>query len=181
MKPTSLALSSEIGRSSLRGLTLLELMLTIAIALVLGAITSVSYTGIRNRAERVACTGNLRALHAAFSGYTLDRGTWPQEPVLLEDDGARFYGWLANELEKYGGGREAWLCPTERRRQLEGEGEKEFVGSYTPTMFSPGQQTPWKWENQPWLVERANNHLSGQLMVFPSGKVISVDDFMGGK
>ncbi len=163
------------------GLTVMELLLTVTISLVIATIMSVSYTGIRNRAERVSCTGNLRALHAAFSGYTLDKGTWPQEPVLLGDDGARFYGWISDELSKYGGGREAWLCPTERRRQVEGEGEKEFVGSYTPTMFDKGPQLPWEWENQPWLVERANNHLMGQLMIFPSGKVISVDEFMGGK
>ena len=161
--------------------TVLELLITVAIALILGSIMSISFTGIRNRAERVACTGNLRALHAAFSGYTLDRGGWPQEPPLLPQESEKFYGWLVGELDKYGGGREAWICPTERRRQLEDEGAKEFIGSYTPTMFEPGQEKPWAWENQPWLIERANNHLTGQLMVFPNGKVITVDEFKEGK
>lgn len=163
------------------GLTVLELLITVIITLVLGTIVSISYAGILNRAERVACTGNLRALHAAFSGYTLDRGSWPQEPPLLGDEGSKFYGWLTGELSPYGGGREAWICPTERRRQIESEGEKEFVGSYTPTMFDSGPQVPWQWENQPWLVERGDNHLSGQLLLFPSGKVVSVGDFMKGK
>jgi hypothetical protein len=88
---------------------------------------------------------------------------------------------LIGELDKYGGSREAWICPTERRRMVESEGEKKFVGSYTPTMFDSGPQKPWEWEKQPWLIERANNHLSGQLMVFPSGKVVTVDEFLGNK
>lgn len=163
------------------GLTVLELLLTVTIALIMGAIMSVSYAGVRNRAERIACTANLRALHSAFSSYTLDKGGWPQEPPLLGSEGHKFYGWLSGELDAYGGGRAAWICPTERRRQVAGEGEKEFVGSYTPTMFGTGQQTPWQWENQPWLVERTDNHTSGQLIIFPSGKVISVDEFMQGK
>jgi type II secretory pathway pseudopilin PulG len=162
-------------------MSIMELLLATSITLILGAMVTVSFAGMRNRAERVSCTSNLRALHAAFSTYTLDKGSWPQEPPNLPDDSEKFYAWLSDELSKYGGDREAWVCPTERRRRIEDEGQKDFIGSYSPTMFEPGQQKPWEWENQPWLVERANNHLAGQLIIFPSGKVVTSDEFMAGK
>jgi len=163
------------------GLTIPELLVAMTITLILSSVSTVAYTGLQRRAERLSCTGNLRALHAAFSGYVLDRGGWPQEGAdTVNDDGPLFYGWLVGQVQSYGGDRELWICPSERRRGLAEVSDKEFVGSYVPTMFEPGQNKPFEWENQPWLIERVNNHLQGQLMIFPNGRVLSVDEFKAG-
>ncbi len=146
---------------------------------VMATIITIAWHSLIYRAERVACTGNLRVLHQAFSAYTLDVGSWPQEPLNLGSEGHQFYGWLVGELTPYGGPRIAWMCPTEVKAGAISEADREFVGSYVPTMFDSNPNRPWQWAGQPWLIERKDNHDSGRLIIMPDGSVFTDRDVLG--
>jgi prepilin-type N-terminal cleavage/methylation domain-containing protein len=68
MRPASLRAGTRTG------LTITELLVSVTIILILSSVSTVAYTGLQRRAERLSCTGNLRALHAALSGYVLAPG-----------------------------------------------------------------------------------------------------------
>jgi len=153
-----------------QGFTFLELMVTILIIAILASTLSIGITALKDRANRVACMGNLRTLHQAFASYTSEKGYWPQEPEDLGSEGYEFYGWLIGEVSPYGGGRNAWICPKEKQERALSITDEEFVGSYVPTMFGPVEGRPWEW-NQPWLIERGNLHRSGALYIMPDGSI----------
>ncbi len=152
------------------GFTFLELMVTILIIAILASTMSIGLTALKQRASRVACMGNLRTLHQAFASYTNEHGYWPQEPGDLGSEGHHFYTWIIGEVGPYGGERNAWICPTEKQERALDIAREEFVGSYTPTMFSPVEGRPWQW-NQPWLIERGNLHRQGALVIMPDGSI----------
>ncbi|MEM1223787.1 MAG: type II secretion system protein [Verrucomicrobiota bacterium] len=160
----------------MKGFTLVEMLVSMAVMAVMAAIVTMSYTNVIGRAERVACTGNLRVLHSAFSTYVQDNGSWPQQPEEIKDD-VQFYGWIVGEVKDFGGERAAWMCPSEERERMLDISSENFVGSYVPTLFAPGQNTPWLWDTQPWLIERASNHKGGGgLLIMPDSSVHTIDE-----
>ncbi len=179
--------------SSVSGLSILELLIVVFLILILSTISTIAYSDVKRKAEKVVCISKLRSLHAKLATYVVDQGHWPQEPVdgggnAIHTSGSGFYGWMIEEVASVANDDEvvpweSWVCPTEARKGLhfEGKSRDKVVGSYVPTMFDSGRQTPWKWPNQPWFIERANNHLSGQLMIMADGRVITNEDFKKGK
>jgi hypothetical protein len=123
--------------------------------------------------------GNLRGLHIALAADLSDAGHWPQCPY---EPGAEGYdAWWVRELFKYKIVEANWSCPTLLR---ESHAEKQDVNNgqvklhYIPTDFDDNAFTPRRWAAQPWLVEIADCHGEGNLMVFPDGAIIGATRYL---
>jgi len=60
-----------------KGFTLIELLATVAVVLILAAMTLGAMSGVRKRANDTKCVGNLHALSGAFGTYIADYNAWP--------------------------------------------------------------------------------------------------------
>ncbi len=158
--------------------TLIEMLVSMVIMATLAGILSISYGAVIKKAEMVACMGNLRRLHDSFASYVQDNNRWPQMPEDIGDRDTDFYNWIIGEVTPYGGERAAWMCPTEEKERMVQISAEDFVGSYVPTLFDSGPNTPWQWAKQPWLIERASNHKKGALLVMPDSSVHTVSEAM---
>ncbi|MFT5470995.1 MAG: prepilin-type N-terminal cleavage/methylation domain-containing protein [Verrucomicrobiales bacterium] len=170
--------SSPADRNK-KGFTILEMMVTISIMTILASTIALSWASLRSRAERVGCTFHLQALYVCFDAYCTDNGHWPQVPDDVGEEGHEFFNVFMKELIPYGGDRSVWICPRERRAGTSHETDKKFTGSYIPTQFDARADTPWMW-NQPWLIERVDNHEVGQLMILPDGTIQTLSELRMG-
>lgn len=165
---------------------MIEVMIVIVIIAILAGMLFPLAGGLRVKAEKAKCMSHMRSLHGSLEGFMGEYGHWPQVPgnVDSEEDNAKF--WIA-VTEPYGGSPDIWMCPTHKRemrtQQLalkEAAGENydppEAVISYVPTPFDPTPFRPYEW-NQPWLMETADNHGGGGMVIMPDGAVKSVQDF----
>lgn len=162
------------------GFTLTELLVTIGLIAMLASIGLVfNWSKIRKKVERGGCESNLKTLYAGFSNYLTDYGEWPQIPEhanLDTGDGEAAYWrfWITTMKQKdYGISEFHWLCPTDRRERaanLKPEEREEFEGSYLPTEFDSGPDSPRAWR-QPWFLERGDFHGDGALMIMPDGSI----------
>jgi prepilin-type N-terminal cleavage/methylation domain-containing protein len=160
-----------MSRRKESGLSLIELILAITIVGILAGISVPSFAAFKRRAGKAACISHMRAIHVGFDGYMQDNNMWPQMPAAAIDfDESEFFGWWMGTLEPYGAGEGHWLCPLDTIRIDNSKGEKEYAGSYIPTMFDPQSFTPLRW-NQPWLLERGDFHGRGAHVMMPDGSV----------
>ena len=164
--------------ASLSGYSLLELLVTMGIIAVLIAMLGVvSWKKIQMKAERTSCESNLKSIYNGLSVYITDTGNWPQFPE--EDDKSEsgeneYWEWWHKALAEYDVTEKHWLCPTdarERKASEKDEDRDDYEGSYLPTHFGPGKDTPRTWSTQPWVIERSDFHGEGNLMIMPDGKV----------
>lgn len=167
-------------RSSSAGFTLTELIVSLTLVALLATVgLAFNWGKIRNKVERAGCESNLKTLYTGFSIYITDHGEWPQLPErqgqLDAGDGEEGYWqfWITTMKKKdYGISENHWLCPTDRRERAaqKKEEREKFEGSYTPTEFDAGPDTPRAWR-QPWFLERADYHGDGALMMMPDGSI----------
>ena len=136
---------------------------------------------MRERAEKVVCMGHLRSLHAALGAYLTDNEQWPQYPTdangdeieLSQEQDEQF--WF-DALTDYGITQKDWQCPTLTRQLGLTSGTSDAIKiHYTPTNFDDNPLTPRKWPGMPWLVEVADVHHGGCLMIRTDGAVLTVD------
>jgi prepilin-type N-terminal cleavage/methylation domain-containing protein len=171
------ALPNWYGR---HGFTLTELLVSIALIAMLASIAlAFNWSKIRNRIERTGCEGNLKTLYAGFSNYLSEYGEWPQIPETANLDGGEgeenyWQFWIGVMKQKdYGVSESHWLCPTDRRERAASQKPEErdkFEGSYIPTEFDAGPDSPRAWR-QPWFLERTDFHGDGALMIMPDGSI----------
>lgn len=170
------------SRSAAGGFTLTELLVTIGLIAMLASIGLVfNWSKIKKKVERGGCESNLKTLYAGFSNYLTDYGEWPQIPEhtnLDTGDGEEAYWrfWITTMKQKdYGISEFHWLCPTDRRERAANqkpEDREEFEGSYIPTEFDSGPDSPRAWR-QPWFLERGDFHGDGALMIMPDGSIVA--------
>jgi prepilin-type N-terminal cleavage/methylation domain-containing protein len=159
-----------------RGLTLPELLVVTAIiAVLLVMVLSFSWKKILHRVERLGCESNLKSFHSALNAYMSDYGHWPQMPEEVFEYGSAEgnHEWWHDILKEYDIGEERWLCPTDRRERNASqklEDRDRYESSYGITLFDSGPNTPRQW-NQPWIIESANFHGDGNLMLMPDGSI----------
>lgn len=153
-----------------KGYTLIELLMTIAMIAILVSIAIPSYKAYRIKAEKAVCLSQMRTIHVALDNHVQDKNHWPQMPagIFESTDETEFWKWWILTLEPYGAGEWVWLCPSDKARK---ESKDEYNGSYLPTQFDGHHFTPYRWANQPWLMERGNLHKKGAHIMFPDGSI----------
>ena len=180
----------QFGRATRRsgGFTLLELLIVIALIGILTTLYAPQLGTIRERAEKVVCMGRLRSLHVALGSYLNDYEIWPQLPTdstgkqqdLTTQQEEQF--WF-DALKEYGTTEKDWRCPT-LTRQLGlnlGDPNSDIPRMhYTPTNFDDNPLTPRKYPSMPWLIEIADIHHGGTLMIRADGAVQPVTDALLG-
>lgn len=67
--------------------------------------------------------------------------------------------------------RKVWLCPTILSFQPPEERQKPQI-HYIPTSFDANPQTPFRWPKHPWLIESADAHGKGPLILFTDGSIV---------
>ena len=154
------------------GLTAAELVVSIAILLLLAAIGFPATKGMKRRAEKAQCIGNLKVIQSGLNGYLLEHNVWPQMPSENSEwEESDYFGWWMDLLEPYGVGPQSWLCPSDKILETnEAKKRTERFSSYVPAQFNSHQFSPFRW-NQPWVVERGDFHGKGAHVVMPDGSV----------
>jgi len=164
-----------------RAFTLVEVLVTIVILVVLATMLVGNFDSIINTLGRVRCSGNLKFLHGAFSAYTGDHNMWPQQPEFGEGQDAEYETWWIETMRPYGATETTWQCPTIQKLVQHSEPEDKPRLHYTPTKFDAFYRRPYQWSMMPWLIETADAHRSGALMLFPDGSIRPFSDFTGGQ
>lgn len=155
-----------------KGFTILELLVVTFIIAVLVSISFSVYGLIRRKAEAAACAANMKSLFSALQVYTTDKGHWPQPPASALGDEDKFWNFWITVLAEYDVTEETWMCPTYKRLSSEKDSRKRKA-TYLPTGFDKvNALTPYRWSNQPWLVEIGDHHGDGPLMLKPNGAVV---------
>lgn len=160
--------------------TLLELVTVVLIVAILVVISMQIYSTILPRVDRVRCTANLRSLHVATSLFIQEHRTWPQIGVTKEQDQTRYAARWVAALRPYGATPTTWACPTTQRRSHNPnlEQPQNTRIDYLPNPFARGPQVPFKWARQPWFIERFDEHMNGNLVMFPDGHVESANQLL---
>ena len=155
------------------GFTVLELLIAIGIIGVLASLMFPEVGALRERAERIVCTGHLRSLHVGLSSYLNDYEMWPQCPDGLDQDGKAQF-WL-DTLKDYGIQEKDWQCPTLSRIIATSAADTTTEAPklhYQPSIFDANPMTPRKWLGMPWLIEIGDMHHCGNLMISTDGCVL---------
>jgi prepilin-type N-terminal cleavage/methylation domain-containing protein len=154
------------------GFTLLELMTVIVIISILAVLSIQGYAFLIYRAQGVSCATNLKNLYAASTSYVKDNQTWPQISTANTQDPAYAQAWVA-ALNPYKIQAINWICPSIQRLL----GNPDYIQpqdariDYIATPFPPGPTAPSRYPTQPWFAETASVHGDGNLMIFASGQI----------
>ncbi len=159
-------------QQTVRGFTLLELLVAIGIGALLIALLFPISDALIRRAKKAKCISNMRTIHSGLLAYVSEKGHWPQMEEgkfdFTEEDFFKF--WIV-ETEPYGLSAETWICPLDRvLERLNGEEKSEYYASYVVTRFDGKPGTPFRW-NQPWAIERGAFHGKGSHILMPDGSV----------
>ena len=166
------------------GFTLIELLVVIALIGILVTLYAPELSTVRERVEKVICMSHLRSLHVSLGAYLNDNEQWPQFPKDSNGDDVDFTPqqedqfWL-DTLKEYGAVGNVWKCPTMSRQLSYQSSAQDWEGSrldYDPATFDDNPTTPRRWPGQPWVMEKADMHHCGGLMIRADGTVQSIQD-----
>lgn len=122
-------------------------------------------------ATKAKCVNNLRSLHTAFASYIQENNVWPQVHTAVgTDPSVTEERWLSL-MDPYLSTRKVWLCPMLERAKITSASGQLLRMHYIPTEFDAKPNTPYKWSTMPWLIEVADAHNEGPLILFPDGSV----------
>ncbi len=79
-------------------------------------------------------------------------------------------------MKPYVDTEKAWKCPSVERLISKRRPDGRPKMHYTPSMFDPAPNAPYRWSTQPWLVEIGNMHGRGANILFPDGSIRPMDD-----
>ena len=165
--------SSSKGVKKSRAFTILELLVVTFIIVILVSLSFPLYGWLRNKAETAACAAKMKSLFAAFQSYVVIEGHWPQPSAsILTDEEKLMDFWVQTFTQPpYDIPEETWMCPT-YERLMSGKEGMERKSCYAVTLFDAvNNLTPYRYENQPWLMEIGDHHGDGALILRPDGSV----------
>ena len=161
-------------------------MMVLVIVALLAVGSFAMYGKMMKRSDALACRQNLKNLHAGLLSYINDKHTWPQEPGLDDDpkngnepelDEDEDFEWWFHELEPYGVGKESWFCPAELRQlRKAGHSDADLAmrneSSYVPIAMDYGDFEPYRYPDQPWIIESDDFHGDGGLKLMSNGVIL---------
>lgn len=154
---------------------MLELFVVIVIIAILATLMFPLVARMRERAQRVQCTSNLRNLYIAAELFLQQNGSWPQIQLSSGSEAAEqgyAKAWIA-ALAPFGPTQKTWICPTMqdllRNPDLSNPGNVRV--DYYAMPFDDKPTTPHQWPHYPWFLERGDVHGNGNLIVFTDGSV----------
>jgi prepilin-type N-terminal cleavage/methylation domain-containing protein len=158
-----------------RGFTLLELTIVIAIVAILAILSFPIVSNLRARAQRVQCVANLKNLAVGANLYLQQNNdVWPQirTPAPGEPTEDFANAWIA-ALEPFGVPRKTWICPTMQAALQNPDYSTPDVAriDYIATPFDDKPGTSHEWPRQPWFIETGDVHGKGNLIIFTDGTV----------
>ncbi len=160
------------------GFTLLELMAAVLVVSILLVTAASYYRANLSKFEEPACISNLRGLHGAFSSWLNDHeNVWPQLPGDASVDSGGIGTLLEHQFwiktfEPYGLTQKNWTCPTFRRLvKLKQAHLNDAQIHYLPTLFDDVPGRAHRSAGTPWLMEIADGHGRGNLLIFMDGSV----------
>lgn len=89
-------------RTSRSGFTVVELLIVIVVIAILAAITTVTYTGVQNRARDSARKQDIATLVKATQLYYVDNGDYAQAGCGMDAVGYEGSGWLHSDYDGVG-------------------------------------------------------------------------------
>lgn len=155
-------------------MTLMELLIVIVIIGILAVLLLPVISKSKSREQRAQCTVNLRNLYVAAESYIQQNGSWPQISTTDSDTDEQdeAAAWIA-ALKPFGPTEKTWICPTVQ--ELMGNPDytktENFRVDYMATPFDDKAMSPHQWPRQPWFIETADVHGSGNLIIFTDGSV----------
>lgn len=106
---------------------------------------------------------------------------WPQVPDAASEDSKKFEDWWMAAMDPYLDTRKVWLCPVLQRGKLALPSGQPVNMHYMPTKFDANRISPFRWSTQPWMIEIANAHGDGGLILFPDGSIKSLGQVLNKK
>ena len=158
-----------------RGFTLLELTIVIAIVAILAILSVPIVSNLRARAQRVQCVANLKSLAVGANLYLQQNNDiWPQihAPAAAEPTEDFANAWIA-ALEPFSVPRKTWICPTIQAALENPDYSTPDVAriDYIATPFDDKPGTSHEWPRQPWFIETGDVHGKGNLIIFTDGSI----------
>lgn len=165
-------------RAKVKGFTILEIIAVILLLLILILVCAPYLQRSFASISQVRCMSNLRNLHVGFESYIQDNGRWPQEVDTGVEYGLgreysnnqEYEDWWINTMAPYVDPK-VWQCPVLKAEHLKDMDNNPVRLDYTPTMFDANPISPHRWPKQPWLIEIANAHGHGPLILMPDGSI----------
>jgi hypothetical protein len=134
------------------------------------------HSSLKGKAERANCASNLRNMFVATNAYLQEHeNVWPQVTSKVTSPDYAL-AWI-EFLKPYGMQRENWVCPTVQRtlKNPDLSDDKLVRIDYLATYFASTPRLPFRWSTQPWFAERGDVHGDGNLVVFATGDVKSLN------
>ncbi len=166
-----------------KAFTVVELLVAIGIiAILISLIFPILSGDFAGRVSKVQCMANMRSLHVSFSSFVSDNDVWPPAPPDSYDENmAKSEEWWFNLMDPYTEDRKVWLCPILARSHIKSPQGDVLKMHYIPTQFDGTKMSPYRWPKQPWLIEMANAHGTGALVLFPDGSVTTMGELLNRK
>lgn len=167
-----------LGPSRTRALTVIELIAVIAILGIIAALIIPLSKSAARAATKAGCLTNMRSLHTSLSAYMEEVGHWPQLPYENNFNDEQYENYWIRIMKPYTGTDKVWLCPALSRAGLADSSGRILKMHYVPTEFDATPISPKRWPTQPWLIEQANVHGGGALILFPDGSIKAMNDLL---
>ena len=156
------------------GFTLLEVAVVALIVAILAALAVPVIAKLRERAQRAACTSNLRNLAVAANLFLQQHDSWPQIPPAGDASSEEEFAeaWIA-ALAPFGPIRKTWICPTIQNLLRNPDYSTPATAriDYIATPFDDKPMSPREWPRQPWFIETGDVHGNGNLIIFTDGSI----------
>lgn len=160
----------------------MELLTVIVIIAIIAALLMPVFSGMKQRAAKVACMTNLKSLYVAASACVqASGGIWPQvDNSTMQDDYPKFASDWIETLRPYNITEKNWICPT-IQEILHGPDIHKYENrrlDYIPMPFDVNPGTPNRWARHPWFVERGDVHGNGNLVIYTNGTIEEIGNII---